>query len=121
MSELMTSNLVKIIIGVLVAGIVIAGIAMFFGAKVISFFEGTSDFEGAGSGESQASSSGVSTPEPNVDCDDCGLWCRKKECEEEINEEWKNYYLERGIDLEEVEDRCEFENKLLGFGVCNKI
>ena len=36
----MSSNLIKIILGIIVAGIVIAGVAMVFGSKFISFFKG---------------------------------------------------------------------------------
>jgi hypothetical protein len=39
MAELMTGNLIKIIIGVIVVVVVIVGISIFFGAKVISFFK----------------------------------------------------------------------------------
>ena len=44
MTELMSSNLVKIIVGVVVAGIVIGGLAMVFGSRVVDFFKGLTDF-----------------------------------------------------------------------------
>lgn len=44
MTELMSSNLVKIIVGVVVVVIVIGGLAMVFGDKIIGFFKGLTDF-----------------------------------------------------------------------------
>lgn len=83
MTEEVRSNLIKLISGLAVAVVVIAGVSLFFGNQIISFFKETPDF-GSVNEDNPVT---LTTPKK---CEDCGFFCTKNECDD-LSLKWKEY------------------------------
>lgn len=83
MTQEVSSNLVKIIVGIVVAVIVISGIAILFGSKLNDFFSdglGDDDIQDDYSLPSPETSDSSSAGEKKLTCGNCGYFCSRKKC-----------------------------------------
>ena len=106
MAELTTSQLIKIILGIVVVVVVVVGIFLFFRGTVIDFFKNLmgdeeipdEEFGGAGASGSFEEDEIIEGGEPSRLCEDCEADddCRRRECRE------------IGKELEISNKRCDF-------------